>query len=171
MSKVGNGAKAGVVAGIVYGIIASVFVITALLLYKTQILDTINTVLQSRNLPTQVTAEEVFNIALYALPAVEIIAGIIVGLILGIVFAYVEKSLPGSSAKTKGIILGIILWVFLGILLNLSNLREYGATYFGLSAGGSLIGSIVYGFILGALYEKWQKSEMPVTDEPAYPKL
>lgn len=171
MSKVGSGAKAGIVAGIVYGIISSVFVIIALLAYKNQIIDTINSTLQSQNIAVTITAEQAFNIALYSIPAIEIIAGIIVGLILGIIFAYVEKSLPGSNARVKGIVFGVILWLLLGLLLNLGNLKEYGATYFALSAGGSLIASVIYGFIMGSLFQRWEITEKPPVREPAYPEL
>ncbi len=172
MGSIGNGAKAGAVGGTLYGAISSIFVIITLIEFKTRVMEQLTKSLQSY--PSGLTPpspQTLYNIALYAAPITEIIAGLIVGVILGLVFAYVYDRLPGSGAKARGIIFGLILWVFLGLLLNITNISSYGIIYFAITAGGSFVASIASGYVMGALYERWQEAEKPPENEPAYPQV
>ena len=172
MGKTGDGVKAGAIAGIVYGIISTIFAIVSLSVFKSQIMSTLNSYLSgiSNAGSLGITAQSIYNLEFVLVPVVDIIAGIIVGLILGIIFAAVYHKLPGSSGAVKGIIFGIILWIILGLLLNIGNLHEYGASYFGLSVGGALVAALIYGYVMGILFAKWQASSVVPMEEPPYPK-
>lgn len=174
MTKTGNGVKAGAVAGIVYGIIASIFSIVGLVLFKTQVLATLTKYadLASSRSGVTISAQAIYNLEFILSPIVSIIGGIILGLILGLIFAYVYHRLPGSKATTKGMIFGLILWIILGLLLGIGNISEFSLSYYVLtSVVGGFIATIAYGFLMGSLFDRWEKSEAPVSQEPAYPKL
>lgn len=166
MGESSTGIKAGAVAGIVYGIISAVITFVSLTVFKTQILNSLTKYMSNHPNVASLgyTAQKLYNTVVISGPVVQVIAGIIVGLIFGLIFANIHKHLPGSSMPVKGLIFGIILWLILGVLLGLSSINRYGVSYFALSAGGSLIAALVYGFLLGKLYSSWQESEETVTE-------
>jgi len=83
------------------------------------------------------------------------VAHFMVGAILAIVYAYAfVKILPGS-AWLKGLIFGLIPWFVAQVLVN----PMMGAGIFALNTpsplamvGGSLMGHMVYGIVLGAVH-------------------
>ncbi len=169
MGKTSNGAKAGVVSGLTYGIIAAIFTFLWFNLFKTQVMDAFAKVISSSATLTGqgMTAQSLYNYEMILEPVLAIIEGLIIGLIMGIIFAYVYQKLPGSKITTKGLIFGIILWVILGVLLGISNLREFGTSYYSLYIVGALIGSIVYGYLLGMLFSRFERANEPTVTEPS----
>ncbi len=174
MGKIANGAKAGALAGIIYGIISAIFTIVSLILLKTEIINALNHYISSTPLlsGTKITAEQIYNAEFTLGPVAGVIGGIILGLILGLIFAYVYNRLPGSSGKVKGIVFGLIMWIILGALLGLASMSEYGTSYYLISdIVGAFIAAIVYGYLMGILFSRFEAAEAPVQSEPAYPKL
>jgi hypothetical protein len=67
------------------------------------------------------------------------------------------------SVKVEGF--GMILWIIFGVLIGLNDLRISGTTYYLTSIVFGIIPLLVFGFILGVLYNKWEIKDKPMTDE------
>ncbi len=90
------------------------------------------------------------------------------GLILGIIFAYVYNKIPDKNAIIKGEIFGAILWLIFSVVVGLYNAMIFGLTYYMVSVALGIIPLIVFGYLLGVLYNKWNISTQPVTDTEFY---
>ncbi|MBX8631671.1 MAG: hypothetical protein KIY12_02800 [Thermoplasmata archaeon] len=121
--------------------------------------DLIISVLSKSILPgTSVNVNSLYALAETAAVGVALIGGIIFGLIFGIVFAAASEHIPGRSGVVKGAVFGIIMWLLLGVLLGLADLR-YGIIYYLLSISASLLTALVFGALLGHLFESGIKKE------------
>lgn len=159
MSNATTGLKAGVVAGLVYGIIDGIFALLALIIFKSTVMATLEKAAASASSITGVTisAQTLYNIALIESIVVAIVAGIIGGLILGAIFGAVYNRIPGKSPPVRGIVFGFILWILLNVLLGIANIGTYGLTYYLFGIGGGLIAALIYGYIAGMLFGKWNR--------------
>lgn len=168
MGKSSNGVKAGVVAGIVFGIISVIFVTISLIVYKTDVLNTLQQFMSSRPIYAShgYTALKLYNTLTISEPVVFFIGGLIVGLVLGLLFSAVEHRMPGKSLAGKGLVFGIILWIIVGVLLNVRSIGEFGPSYFALIVIGSLLASLAYGVLLGKLYDMFEGNTRVLVTEP-----
>lgn len=168
MGKISSGGKAGTVAGIAFGIISVIFVFISLVLYKTEVLNSLQQFISSRPIYAShgYTALKLYNTLKISEPIVFFIGGLIVGLILGLIFGAVQHKIPGKSSIGKGIVFGIVLWIIVGVLLNIRTIGEYGQSYFALTLIGSLIASLTYGAILGKLYDVFERNAQVLVTEP-----
>lgn len=95
-----------------------------------------------------------------------IFSGIIGGLIFGLIYAAIYNSLPGSSSVAKGIVLAIIFWLILSVGIGFVVSGIFGMTYYILnSIIIGLIGSIIWGYLLGKFWDKY--SGQPIIQKPA----
>ncbi|GEM_PF-1718348 len=171
MGKYGNGAKGGLLGGFAYGIISAIVTDATLVLYKSNVLSLLKTEIGSLpSNPLNLTPEGMFSMMLVVAPIVLIISGLIVGVILGLIFAAVHNSLPSKDYRIKGVIFGIIIWVILDLLLGLYN-RGYGAGVYYITLAVEFGASLLYGYILGRLFNRWETRDKAVLEEPPYPNL
>lgn len=168
MGKVGTGAKAGLVAGLVYGIFSGIFGYATLTIYKADVMKFLAkeaATESSLNPSIHITAAELYSLEVDGVVAEAIIGGLIAGLILGIIFAYVHGKLPGKNMIIKGEMFGLILWVLFDVLLGSLDISSYGLLYYLTSIGLDIIALLIFGYLLGTLYNKWSENEAPLTDE------
>lgn len=173
MSKLGNGAKAGAVAGVFYAIVGSVFSIVGLIVLKSEVLDNLSDYASTlSNLTgTQITGQSLYDSEFYGGPIGALLESVILGLILGLIFAYIYHRLPGKGGRPKGIVFGVILWLILGVGIGSLSIGAYGISYYLVSyVVGGLAGALVFGFLLGTLFDKWEEGEKQIEEEPPYPK-
>ena len=150
MTEYGRGAKAGIIAGVVWGVISGVISYALLQTYKSTVLPIIEKTIPN-NSTIPLTAEQIFNIAVYGALFSAIIVGVIGGVILGLIFAAVKDAfLKKSSLIVRGVVFGIVLWL-INMGVSLGSASTYGSGYFALTAGGSLIASLIFGYLLGSL--------------------
>ena len=168
MSITSNGIKAGAVAGIVYGIVAAAFVIATVIAFKSDIISSLQNFMNSNPVYAShgITAQELYNDIIIVEPIIFVIGGIIIGLIFGLIFAHVSKSLPGTTMTAKAMILGIVLFLILNVALGISDLREYGAIFYGVSLIGGLVAAIIYSFVLAKLYARWSETNKVTVKAP-----
>ncbi|AGO60975.1 MULTISPECIES: DUF6789 family protein [Ferroplasma] len=166
MGKAGLGAKAGVVAGLVYGILDGIFAYVVLVIFKTDVMKVMSTLAaKETSLGIKVTGAQLYSTDLTLAPVEGIVGGLIIGIILGIIFAYTHNKIPGKNMIIKGEIFGLILWIIFDVLIGAVDISTYGLTYYIASIAFDIIPLVVFGFILGTLYNKWEVKDTPVTDE------
>lgn len=167
MGKAGTGAKAGAVAGIIYGIIDGVFALLLLIVFKSDVMAFLakEAATESSALGIKITAAQLYSSELEIAPIEGIIGGLIIGVILGIIFAYAHNKIPGKNMIVKGEIFGVILWVIFDVLLGALDISTYGLNYYSTSIALDVIALLVFGFMLGTLYNKWKANDEPMTDE------
>ncbi len=150
MADIGKGAKAGALAGIVSGIILA---IAYYVLFSLVLAATIRAAIQA-NAPLggyALTVDAIVAAAMIALVIGTFVGAVIGGIILGIIFAFVEpKFMKSASPTMKGLIFGIVLWI-IGIISNLGNFY-YGTAYVAASIVIGLVGSLIFGYLLGRFY-------------------
>ncbi len=164
MAEYGRGAKAGLVAGIVWGITVAVLLISLLTIFKSDVLNSISTV------PTvNMTPDQLYTITLEFGAGFAVLTGIIGGVVLGAVFAAVYQFyLKSSSIRIRGLVFGIVLWLIdLGI--NGTGGSASGVEYFTISIIGYLAASLLYGYLLGYLFERFTSRRPSVLEEPEWP--
>lgn len=168
MGKISNGIKAGALGGLVFGIISAIFIVLALVVFREQVLSALQNYMTTHPIYAQngYTAQKLYNAFMVSEPVFYSIIAIILGLILGIVFASVHERLPGKNPFLKGLIFGIILWLIIGLFLNRGNLYQYGTSYFGITVTGFLVGSLVYSYLLGYLFNRFENSSKMMISEP-----
>ena len=167
MGKTGTGAKAGALAGIIYGIFSGIFSFITLTLYKADIMKVlaIEAAKDYSLTGVHVTAASLYSAAVSIDVVLVIIGGLIAGVILGIIFAYVHGKLPGRNMIIKGEIFGLILWLIFDVLIGALNISTYGVLYYATGMGLGIISLLVFGYLLGTLYNKWGDQDVPMTDE------
>jgi hypothetical protein len=164
MADFGRGAKAGAFAGIVLGIILAI----GYYVLFTIISDTIKAAIQGTTLPAGLTVDLIFAAALLAIVIGTFLGSIVLGVILGLVFAAVEsKYMTSKSLAMRGLVFGIIIWL-LGLLFNIGNLY-YGTAYVVASVLLGLVGSLIYGYLLGTFYQRF--GPKTPTPPPAAPSM
>ena len=168
MTEYGRGAKAGIIAGVVWGVISGVISYALLQTYKSTVLPIIEKTIPN-NSTIPLTAEQIFNIAVYGALFSAIIVGVIGGVILGLIFAAVKDAfLKKSSLIVRGVVFGIVLWL-INMGVSLGSASTYGSGYFALTAGGSLIASLIFGYLLGFFFDRFSPKSPPTMQEPGWP--
>ena len=143
----GRGATSGAIAGVVLGIILAVLYYIVFL----SLTSTIKSAIQGTTLPSGVTIDQVFILALTFLIVGVVLGSIIIGVILGVVFAAVHNMyMKGQSLAMRGLVFGVIIWL-IGLGFNVGNFY-YGTAYVVSSVVIGLVGSLLYGYLLGTLY-------------------
>ncbi len=165
MGNGGIGAKAGLIAGVIYGIISGIGSYALLIVYKTQVMKSLSTLITSADKSIGLTAASLYSTELKTAIIGGIFGGLIIGLILGFIFGHIYKKLPGKSNILKGLSFGIILWLIFNVGIGLLNLKTFGITYYISSVGIGIIGVIVYGYLLGYFFGKWNKDTAEPVDE------
>ena len=126
MGKIGEGAKAGVIAGILLAVIQSITVVALLYAFKSEIVSNIRSAL---NPGTVFNAGSEYNLIVEFVVVLEIFGAIIIGLILGLVVGAVSDRLPGKSYIAKGLAFGVVMWLILTVAGGISNLK-YGPSFY-----------------------------------------
>ena len=143
----GRGAKAGAISGVVLGVILAVLYYIVFL----SLTDTIKSAIGGTTLPSGVSIDQVFALALTFLVVGVVVGSIIIGVILGVVFAAVHNMyMKGQSLAMRGLVFGVIIWL-IGLGFNVSNFY-YGTAYVAASVVIGLVASLIYGYLLGTLY-------------------
>ena len=154
MGKVGTGAIAGAIAGLAWGILGDMVGLISKTLFK---------IVAGHAASINVAA--LYNQALnQAIIIRRIIGGLIIGIILVIIFAYAHNKIPGKNMVVKGEVFGLILWIIFGVLIGLIGI-SFGIVYYLILLLSNIIPLLVFGFILGVLYNKWEIKDKPITDE------
>ncbi len=156
-----TGAKAGLIAGLLYGIISGVGSYALLIVYKAQVMKSLSASITSAEKSIGLTATSLYSIQLNT----AIIGGIIGGLIIGLILGHIYKKLPGKSDILKGVSFGIILWIIFNVGIGALNIKTLGITYYISSVGIGIIGVIVYGYLLGYFFGKWNGDTVEHLDE------
>ena len=148
MGKASTGAKAGLVSGLIYSAITAGLAYYSMLRFKEEILSKIE-----EGLPPDVPIpkEQIYQMALISAPIGAFLFSLVLSVIIGVIFGLVYEKLPGSRGVTKGIVVGIALWI-VSLVLNIGNLYMPGLLF---SLVTGLIASLVYGGLLGILYDKF----------------
>lgn len=142
-----KGAASGAVAGLVLGVILAVLYYIVFL----SLTNTIKSAIQGTTLPSGVSVDQVFTLALTFLLVGVVVGSIIIGVILGVVFAAVHNMyMKSKSLAMRGLVFGVIIWL-IGLGFNVSNFY-YGTAYVASSVVIGLVGSLLYGYLLGTLY-------------------
>ena len=165
MGNGGIGAKAGLIAGPLYGIISGIGSYALLIVYKAQEMKYLAASITSAEKSLGITAATLYSIQLETAIIGGIIGGLIIGLILGFIFGHIYKKLPGRSDILKGVSFGIILWLIFNVGIGSFNIKALGITYYISSVGIGIIGVIVYGYLLGYFFGKWNGDAVEHLDE------
>jgi len=148
MADYGRGAKAGAIAGVVLGIIEAIGLYATFSFTR----DSIKSAIQGTTLPAGITIDQAVDLALHTLVIGTFVGSIIGGVILGVIFAAVaNKYMTSKSFEMRGLVFGIVLWI-IGILGNIGNFG-YGTTYIATSVLIGLVGSLIYGYLLGHFFK------------------
>ena len=153
MADFGRGIKAGIISGIIYGIIIGIFsAIVSFIMWDTisAAYDDVISGFGFGGLIEFTLEGQIINGFIGG-----IIYGIIFGLIFGLIYAAVYNSLPGSTSIMKGIVLMLIVWLILSVGLGYLSIDLFGTTYYIVSLITGLIGSIIWGFLLGKFWDKY----------------
>lgn len=172
MGKATTGLKAGIVAGLVYGVIDGVISYMALIFFKNTVMAALQKEAATLNaIPgISTSAQALYNTAMTTAFAFSIVGGIIGGLILGAIFGAVSSKIPGRSAPVKGMVFGFILWIILDVVLDYGDISTYSMNYYLFIIGGGIIAALVYGYIIGVLFGKWDvPPPAPVEELQSFP--
>ena len=163
MGNASTGAKAGAAAGVVFGVISAVLTYALLVAQKSIIISGIQGSLPANS---PITADQAYNIALYAGSGLAVIVGIIIGVILGVIYGALFNRLPGRTDLTKALVLGIIFWLLDGVLLGLSNLT-YGGAYYAEHVVETLVLALIFSYLLATFYKRFSPPpEIPAQTTP-----
>lgn len=171
MGKATTGLKAGAIAGSVYGIIYGIFSYLALIVFKS----TVMAALQKEAATfasltgTTISAQSLYNSALVLSFILGVVAGIVLGLILGAIFGAVYDKIPGKSGPVRGMIFGLILWIILNVLLDYGDIATYGMNYYLFIIGGGFVAALVYGYLAGALFMRWDTPPPQMEELQTFP--
>ena len=122
----------------------------------------------AKSLPASspITADQAYNIALYAGSGIAVIVGVIIGVILGAIYGALFNRLPGRTDLTKALALGIIFWILDGMLLGLGNL-SYGGVYYAEHVVETLVLALVFSYLLAVFYKRFSPpAEVPTQTTP-----
>jgi hypothetical protein len=153
MIEYSRGIKAGLIAGIVWGAIVAIVLATLLTVYKSDVLSSISTTPQ-----VNMTTDQLYTITLEFGSGAAVGTGIIGGIILGAIFAAVYRLyMKGSSIATRGLVFGIVLFL-IDLVINFNGGEGSGMDYFTILILGYLGASLVFGYLLGYLFERFKPS-------------
>jgi len=147
MGKASTGAKASLLSGLIYSALSAALTYYSMLKMKDFVISAIEASLPPNS---PITAEQAYKLALMTGPIGAFIFGLILAIVIGTIFGVLYEKNPGSRGTSKGIFIGVALWV-ISLVLNLQSLRMPGFL-FSLLMG--LIISLVYGALLGTLYDR-----------------
>lgn len=109
------------------------------------------------------TPQELYSATIYAIIVVFIILGMIVGAILGLIFGTLYDWFPVKRSPMKGLVFGFLIWLILDLLMNFGDI-EYGVLYLIESVGTGLIASLVYGYSMGIVFNRYLEKEKFLED-------
>ncbi len=73
--------------------------------------------------------------------------------------------IPGKSTAVKGLVFGFILWILLNVLFGIPNIGTYCLTYYLFGISGGIIAALVFGYLIGTLFGKWNFSPIKQEEE------
>ena len=161
MSRLISGGKSGLFAGMLYGAIAGFANYLIFIFQKALMMGLLSNVFPTNS---PFTIDQLYTITMYALVVVFVLLGLILGAILGLIFGSLYDSIPGKRAISKGLTFSIIVWALLELILNIRNLIN-GVTYIVETVLIGLVASMAYGYLLGALFDRYLRSE-EVAEDP-----
>ncbi len=148
MGKASTGAKAGLLSGLIYSALNAALAYYSMLRLREFVISTIQESLPP-NAP--VSAEEAYNLALMMAPLGAFILGLLLAVVIGAIFGFLYERLPGGRGMSKGLFIGFALWV-ISVILNIRGMYM-PTVWFSLVSG--LILSLIYGVLLGGLYDRF----------------
>ncbi len=174
MGSLSKGLKAGLAAGVVYAVMIGLLHTGFFELCGSYQMSYIQTQLANMNITTAITtgtqtlittitlpsASDIFNTDLVVFSLDWAVGAMVVGVIYGGVYGGAYEHLPGLTSKKKGVFMSIVVFV-LGIALGLSG-WEIGCSpdyYHVIPVFTSLPISVVYGYLLGILYDSFSEVE------------
>ncbi len=152
-------AKVGLVAGLAGGSILAAG--NFFLLDNTSF---VTTLLGGQVLPPElaISVDQLAFLLALAASIASLLFGVIGGALLGLVFSAVKgRYLKTSSLQRKGLVFGIILWIISG-LYSLTVLN-FGVWIVSSSLVIGLVASLVYGYLLGRLFPRFERKMLSVT--------
>lgn len=151
MGRLAIGAKVGALAGLIYARVESAVVAGLLLLFKDNVIAEI-----SKGLPpgTVIKVETLYKVLVEGDVIIAALFGILAGIILGLVFAAVSDHIPGRRGFIKGVFFGLVLWVILHVIADYFGNLRYGLSFYVTDIGLGLITTLLYGTLLGMLFER-----------------
>ncbi len=156
--------KTGAVAGAIYGVLNIAVVVLSFVFFREQIKELIQSAippdLQS-SIPMSI--DQLVDISMFSSVPSSIVGGIIPGIIVCFIFALMYNELLGKDSKRKGIFLCFLLLIGIG----LGELAYPGViggifmvqTRYILLTPLSVVFFLVFGYLLGNFYDKFEQKE------------
>ncbi len=152
MGQVGVGAKSGLLAGSVWGLMSALGFYAIVQVFP----DAWTAQLESR-FPPGTFPEEFLAFASNLLIVIPLILGIVVGPILGMIFSAIhDKYLKSRRIEYRGILFSLVLWLVYDVLDGISSLA-FGLDYYLAGAGLGFLDNLVFGFLMGNLYQRFSR--------------
>ena len=157
--------KTGAVSGAIYGVLNIAVVVLSFVFFREQMKELIQRAItpdiQAR-LP--ITIDQIVDMSMFSSIPGSIIGGVITGIIVCFIFALMYNELLGKDSKRKGIFLCVLLLVAVA----LGELAYPGVvggifmiqTGFIMLAPLSVVFFLVFGYLLGKFYDKFEGEEM-----------
>ena len=156
--------KTGAVAGVIYRVLNIAVVVLSFVFFREQIKELIQSAippdLQS-SIP--MTIDQLVDISMFSSVPSSIVGGIIPGIIVCFIFVLMYNELLGKDSKRKGIFLCVLLLIGIG----LGELAYPGViggifmvqTRYILLTPLSVVFFLVFGYLLGNFYDKFEQKE------------
>jgi hypothetical protein len=151
-------AKAGMIAGLAQGAIIAFGEFLDFQLSGPTRQAIQNTTLTGSSL----TVDQLVTLALSITVLASVLGGVVAGAILGLIFSAIKnRYMKHSSVRARAIVFGLTLWL-ISSLISLTGL-DYGVEYVLATIAFGLVGSLVYGYLLGTLFPRFRRkiSEQP----------
>lgn len=154
--------KTGAVAGAIYGVLNIAVVVLSFVFFREQIKELIQSAIPpslQANLPMGI--DQLVDISMFTSAPGSVVGGIITGVITCFIFALIYNELIGKDSKRKGVFLCVLLLVAVA----LGELAYPGVvggifmiqTRFILLAPLSAVLFLVFGYLLGNFYDKFEQ--------------
>jgi L-cystine uptake protein TcyP (sodium:dicarboxylate symporter family) len=147
----GRGAKAGLLSGAVYGVLNGLIALDVITVRSAEITAQLRSTLPSG---FQIDPARLVEFMKTMAVSGSIISGIIFGTILGLVFSAVYGKIPSKSPEVKGVIAALAFWIIMTVIGG----GEVSFLPFGVMV------AIVFGVLLGDLYERFGRRKAVVTE-------
>ena len=170
MADLGRGVKAGIVAGIIMGLLAGI--ITAALMmtvfhdeYAVMYQTAAELAMAESGEEMPFDAEEftdmMMTFGVVGVLIVSPIIGVVIGVVFGLIYAALYDKLPGKTPIVKGLVIGMAYFVISIMLSAVSSAIfaseiEIDATVQGVDYIISLLTSLVFGYLLGVFWVKFE---------------
>jgi putative effector of murein hydrolase len=168
MAEFGRGITAGLVAGLIAGILIGILTLGLnLTIFHDEMASIVDQSLanaekQSGQPMPPEARDMVVLVTTYIGPIMAVILTLIFGAVIGLIFGWQYDRIPGKTPIAKGVIVGIGWWV-VGMVISLAlqslsgsmNGVSMSGTYLAVSYTTSLIGNLIYGYLLGRFWIKF----------------